>query len=75
MDLQERLSALRKRHRELDIEIEEQCRRPRPDADLVRCCKRQKLRIKDKIAALSHEAGNVPRQRRVSIQWGLRCRE
>ncbi len=60
MDLKEHLAALKRRHKELDLSIQVELQRPRPDEQLVKCLKRQKLRLKDRIAALSRETARRP---------------
>jgi hypothetical protein len=52
VSIKERVATLRLRHKELDQIIEEEQQRPRPDDPLIKNLKRQKLRIKDKIAGL-----------------------
>jgi hypothetical protein len=51
MASQNHISALEQRHRELDLALAEETRRPLPDTDAVRALKRQKLRVKDLIAS------------------------
>ena len=60
MGLPEYLVDLRERHRKLDALIQQEMRRPRPDEELVRHLKRQKLSVKDKIAALGREGKPNP---------------
>jgi len=45
------LSALKSRHADLDEKIADEERRPSPDATLVAQMKKQKLRIKEEMAA------------------------
>jgi hypothetical protein len=55
MSLQERIEALRAKHHALEIAIEEEISRPRPDEQEVARMKKQKLMIKDEIVSLSHK--------------------
>ena len=49
-----------RRHRELDAEIQVLQHSP-PDRELVKCLKRQKLRLKDRIATLNGpQIGHAP---------------
>ncbi len=50
--IDKRISSLRLRHKELDRIIKDEQQRPLPDDSLIKNLKRQKLRIKDKIAAI-----------------------
>lgn len=43
---------LKTEHQNLESQIEEEIKRPAPDAVLVKLLKRQKLRIKDQLAFL-----------------------
>jgi hypothetical protein len=52
VSIEERITSLQQRHRELDLIIEQEQQRPWPDDPLIKNLKRQKLRIKDKIAAI-----------------------
>ena len=52
VSINERIATLRLRHKELDQIIEEEQQQPWPDDPLIKNLKRQKLRIKDKIAAI-----------------------
>ncbi len=52
VSIKERIATLRLRHKELDRIIEEEQQRPWPDDPLIKNLKRQKLRIKDRIAAI-----------------------
>ncbi len=52
VSINERIATLRLRHKELDRIIEEEQQQPWPDDPLIKNLKRQKLRIKDKIAAI-----------------------
>jgi hypothetical protein len=50
---QRRLVALCSRHAAFEAEIQDEMKRPQPDALRVRELKKQKLRIKEEIAAFS----------------------
>lgn len=52
MSLQDRMEALKVRHADLEIAIEEEFRRPLPDSFLINDLKRKKLKIKDEIERL-----------------------
>lgn len=52
MSLDERIDSLKAKHKALEEAIEEQTSRPHPDEFEVVSLKKQKLRIKDKIASL-----------------------
>jgi hypothetical protein len=52
MSLQERIDALKDKHRSLELAIDEENRRPRPDDIEIARLKKQKLMIKDEIANL-----------------------
>ncbi|HEX7005937.1 MAG TPA: YdcH family protein [Alphaproteobacteria bacterium] len=49
---QEHAAALRAKHANLEARIEDELKRPHPDEATVASLKRQKLRIKDELAAL-----------------------
>jgi len=53
VNVQERIEVLKAKHTELETAIEEEGGRPLPDSGRMAGLKRQKLRIKDKIADLS----------------------
>lgn len=53
MSLEERIDALRNKHRHLDRVIEREENRPHPDDVELHALKKRKLRIKDEIAALT----------------------
>ena len=53
MDLGNKVSALKAKHDALESAIEVESNRPLPDELEVHTLKKQKLRIKDEIAALS----------------------
>jgi hypothetical protein len=55
MSLDERIEALRSKHRSLEAAIEEENNRPHPDDLEINRLKKQKLMIKDEIANLSSE--------------------
>ncbi|QLH40110.1 MAG: YdcH family protein [Defluviicoccus sp.] len=55
MSLQDRIEALKAKHHALEVAIEEENNRPRPDEQEVSRLKKQKLHIKDEIATLSHQ--------------------
>lgn len=55
MSLQDRIEALKAKHHALELAIEEENNRPRPDEIEVSRLKKQKLQIKDEIATLSHQ--------------------
>lgn len=52
MSVTEHVESLRAKHAELEHQLEEEEHRPHPDDMIVADLKRQKLRIKDQIAAL-----------------------
>lgn len=54
MTEQSDIDALRQKHAELEATILEEEGRPAPDATVLHDLKRQKLAIKDQIAALEH---------------------
>ena len=55
------VEGLIRRDRELDTEIRVYLQRSKPDTELVKCLKRQKLRLKDRIAFLnSHQLEHAP---------------
>lgn len=47
--LSSRIDALRVRHRGLDLRVETEQRRPRPDASELQWLKRERLRLKDEM--------------------------
>ena len=55
MSLDERIDALKAKHQALETEIEEEVHRPSPDDTHIASLKKQKLKIKDEIAVLSHQ--------------------
>ena len=58
MAVSEYVESLRSKHAELEQVIVEESLRPLPDQALITQLKKQKLRIKDEIARLTHQAGN-----------------
>lgn len=54
MSVEERISSLRAKHQDLETKLEEEINRPWPDDALVADLKKEKLRIKDELAQLSH---------------------
>ncbi len=54
MTADERTTALRAKHADLESAIEQENHRPRPDNDAISAMKREKLRIKDELAGLQH---------------------
>ena len=55
MSLDERIDALRAKHKVLEQAIKEERSRPSPDEFEIASLKKQKLRIKDEIASLSRQ--------------------
>jgi hypothetical protein len=55
MSLQERIEALKAKHRALEQAIDDENGRPRPDDLEIARLKKQKLMIKDEIANLEHQ--------------------
>lgn len=53
MSLDERISALKAKHQALEMALEEEVTRPRPDDIHIASIKKQKLAIKDEIASLT----------------------
>jgi hypothetical protein len=58
MAVSEYVESLRSKHAELEQVIVEESLRPLPDQALITQLKKQKLRIKDEIARLTHQTGN-----------------
>lgn len=54
MTTEDRIASLRARHKSLEEAIDLETHRPFPNTDQVADWKRQKLRIKDEIAAIEH---------------------
>lgn len=52
MSEDERMAALKSKHTELELALESETSRPRPDPALVSSLKKQKLRVKDELAQL-----------------------
>lgn len=59
MSLGERIEALKAKHRALEAAIEEQNSRPHPDDIEIVRLKKQKLQVKDEIAALAAKLGGT----------------
>ena len=53
MSLDERIEALKAKHKALEAAIEQENNRPHPDDVQIATLKKQKLRIKDEIATLA----------------------
>ena len=58
MNLQGRIEALEARHRSLDERILAEDRRPSPDADTLSRLKGDKLKLRDEIERLRHQAAS-----------------
>jgi hypothetical protein len=58
MSLHERIEALRSKHHDLELAIEEEGTRPHPDDLEISRLKKQKLAIKDELASLSQKAAS-----------------
>ena len=58
MAVESHIHSLKKRHHELDVEIEEEMSRLPMSADRISELKRQKLKIKDRIHELSSQEVN-----------------
>ena len=54
MTTEERVTALRTKHADLESAIEEEHHRPRPDDVAIAAMKREKLRIKDELTVLEN---------------------
>ena len=54
MSSQDRIEELRAKHHSLEHTLDDEIHRPLPNIDLVTDLKRQKLRLKDRIAELEH---------------------
>jgi hypothetical protein len=52
MSLEDRIEALKAKHRALEAAIEQEQNRPHPDDLQISTLKKQKLRIKDELATL-----------------------
>lgn len=52
MTADEKSTALKAKHANLESAIDEENHRPRPDDDVISAMKREKLRIKDELAVL-----------------------
>ena len=55
MTVSERLDALKSRHAGLDAEIAAETKRPNPDEVRIHALKKEKLKLKDEIAALERK--------------------
>lgn len=53
MSLQDRLEALKAKHAQLEMALEEESRRPLPDSSAIADMKRRKLRIKDELRRMT----------------------
>lgn len=53
MSLEERIEALKAKHKALEAAIEQENNRPHPDDVQISTLKKQKLRIKDELATLA----------------------
>ena len=53
MSVEQRIEALKERHRVLEDALEEEFSRPHPDDLEIHSLKKQKLHIKDEIASIS----------------------
>ncbi len=49
-----RIASLTAKHRDLEVVLETEARRPVPDEAMIADLKRQKLRIKDELQRMSH---------------------
>ena len=56
MDTEARIAALQQKHRELENTIDQELQHPNFDSLQLTELKRQKLRIKDEISRLEHDA-------------------
>jgi len=54
MSPQDRIEALRLRHRSLEEELDREITRPLPNSETITDLKRQKLRIKEELAVLEN---------------------
>lgn len=54
MSTDERIQSLKDKHAELERKLEDEESRPLPDGVLLHQIKREKLAIKDELAALTH---------------------
>lgn len=53
MSVEERITSLRSKHAVLEVELQEEVRRPLPDAATINKLKREKLKLKDELSRLS----------------------
>lgn len=56
MAFEDRIASLRAKHRELELQLSRESRRPLPDDAIIMTIKKQKLRLKDEITRLSVRA-------------------
>jgi hypothetical protein len=54
MAFEQRIESLRQKHVSIEQELQTETHRPHPDEDRLHRLKREKLKIKDEIARLSH---------------------
>lgn len=54
MNLEEQIESLKSKHHALEVAIDEENNRPHPDDVMIADLKKQKLRIKDKLAEILH---------------------
>ncbi len=54
MSFEDRIETLKTRHQSLEAEVKVETQRPHPDTVTLNKLKREKLRVKDEIARLSH---------------------
>ena len=54
MALENRIDSLKARHTELEVAITLENQRPHPDDSEIHALKKEKLRIKDELEALTH---------------------
>ena len=54
MSFEDRIESLRLKHQSLEEEVRLESLRPSPDDEVIARLKREKLKIKDEIARLSH---------------------
>jgi len=56
MSVEQQIETLRVQHQSLETDLDEEMHRPSPDTTKIKQIKQEKLRIKDKIAALQAPA-------------------
>lgn len=59
MQYQERIQALRERHKQLDVKLHELSLRPQPDEQELQELKRSKLALKDEISRLEGDTTSI----------------